>query len=90
MSNAFGASVAQTSIVTDLADRGCIQYDYYTTVDSAMVTVLSLAAHERVIFKLYRDQDHASDTYGEEIGVTGVVLTYSIIPEPALDNNVVY
>ena len=83
LADAFGASVAQTSMLTDMFARGCIQYDYYTTVDSAAVTVLNLLGGERVILKLYRDQDHASDTYAQEIGVTGVVLTYSRTPEPA-------
>jgi len=70
------------SSVSNLFDRGCIQFDYYTTVDSGEVNVTDLAAGERVIFKMYRDQDHGEATYAQEIGVTGVVLTYSRTPEP--------
>ena len=80
LGGAFG--VVQVSTVTDLFARGCVQFDYWTTSDSPVITVTDLTAGERVIFKLYRDQDHASDTYAQEIGVAGIVLTYSITPEP--------
>lgn len=74
--------VVQLSSVTDLFTRGCIQFDHWTTIDSGMITVTDLAAGERVIFRLYRDQDNGEDTYTQEIGVAGIVLTFSITPEP--------
>jgi len=50
------------------------QYDRFTTTLSGTVTVTDLAAGELMMLKLERDHDHASDTYGQLLGVTGITL----------------
>lgn len=74
--------VVQLSSVTNLFDIGCVQFDYWTTVDSGMITVTDLAAGERIIFRFCRDRVDVEDTYLGNMGVAGIVLTFSITPEP--------
>lgn len=72
--------IVQLSSVDNLFTLGCVTHDYYTTSSSGEITITDLAQGERAILKLYRDQDHGEDTYGEEIGVTGIVITYTRNP----------
>lgn len=65
----FGTQVASTA-----TGRTDVQYDRFTTSLSGAVTVTGLAGGEVMQLKLERDHDHASDTYGQLIGVTGVTL----------------
>ncbi len=68
----FGAEVlsSKTAMTED-------QYDIVITDQSGKVTISDLAAGELAELKLYRDHDHADDTYVQLIGVIGIHLEYT-------------
>ena len=53
------------------------QYDIVLTEQSSKVTVTDLAGGDLAMLKLYRDHDHADDTYVQLVGVIGVWLEYT-------------
>lgn len=69
LNGTFGTQVASTATA-----RTDAQYDRFTTTLSGTVTITNLAAGELMMLKLERDHDHASDDYGQLIGVTGITL----------------
>lgn len=66
-----------------IADTGTTasQHDYLVTGWSGAVTFTNAAAGEMVELNFYRDQDHASDTYAQDVGVAFIEIRYSRSPE---------
>lgn len=63
---------------TDLNAAGAAtQYDIFYTGLSAAVTVTNITAGETVVFKLYRKHDDADDDYGQDVGISGIIVKYS-------------
>ena len=58
-----------------------VQYDLVYTSKSNKVTVTDLAAGELAQLRLERDHDDTNDTYGQDIGVAGIIIYYTSKPE---------
>ena len=72
MGGTFGTEgISEKALMTES------QYDVILTDLSSTVTVTNLAAGELSMLKVYRDHDHADDTYGQVIGVIGVEIEYT-------------
>jgi len=66
-----------TEVIVSLTGISYAQYDRFATALSGKVTVTDLAAGETAILKFYRDHDHASDTYAQAVGITGITIEYT-------------
>lgn len=76
LGGSYGTAV--TSAVADLYAAGVdARYDHWTTALSTVVTVTGIAAGEVAMLNLYRDVSETEDDYVQEIGVTGILITYS-------------
>jgi hypothetical protein len=72
LNGTFGAEVE--SRTGDFSD---LQYDFRKTEESGKVTITGLAGGEIAMLKFYRDHDSVNDTYGQDIGVTGIKLFFT-------------
>ena len=54
-----------------------IQYDYIKSTKSTKVTITNLKEGELVMINLNRDHDDADDTYGQDVGVAGIIIHYT-------------
>lgn len=70
-------SALGTAQISEISGRSDPQYDILFTAWSSAITVTDLAAGELAMFNFYRDQDHASDTYAQKVGVIGIELLFS-------------
>lgn len=73
---ALGDAMGDAVVVADTGLSNS-RYDRVVTDWSDDVTITGLEAGATAIFTLYRDQDHASDTYEQDVGVFGIQLRYS-------------
>ncbi|MBU2547373.1 MAG: hypothetical protein KKB20_03090 [Proteobacteria bacterium] len=66
-----------TAVKSSKTGMSDAQYDRVVTTQSAKVTVTDLAGGELAMLHLYRDVSDADDDYGQDLGVSGVWLTFT-------------
>ena len=79
LSSAHGAAV-----VVATTGMSHAQNDRVASAWSDPVTVADLAVGETVVFRLYRDHDHVSDTYVQKVGVAGIEIQCSRVLEAGI------
>jgi len=65
-----------SEVVSSATSLTASQYDVVETDTSADVTITDLMRDEVTMMLLYRDHDHASDDYAQDVAVTGITLYY--------------
>ena len=65
-----------TEVLSSSTSLTASQYDVVDTDQSADVTITDLLRNEVTMLLLYRDHDHASDDYAQDVAVTGITLYY--------------
>ena len=74
LSGTFGSEVESNN--ADLG--GLIQGDLFILAESGAITLTGLNAGDKVIIRLKRDTADADDDYGQDVGIDGVQIKYSI------------
>ena len=72
INDTFGSEITVTT-----GSISASQYDRLLSPESDVVTITNLAAGEIAMLSLYRDHDHTSDDYDQDIGISGIRIFYT-------------
>jgi len=79
LTGGFGA--ARESALDDLNAENCdAVYDRFITNLSSDIAITGIAANETAMLEFRRDPDHATDTYEQPVGVSGIWIRYNKNP----------
>jgi len=73
--DALGATLG-TAVKSTVVDVSHAQNDIVYSTKSAAITITDLAAGELALLKLYRDISDADDDYVQDVGISGIIITY--------------